>query len=288
MRQRGLLFGLLLGCLGWWDISVSLGEAKRPYIGEGVGVLLQYDQAAARTRALQDAMREAVAQVVQDLADPNALAGKAQALRTRVYANPLQYVLSYRVLWEYPDQTKKMYRVGIEADIDVPDVGRAMDGIGLARRQDARQLVIFMAERYTNQTSETFAASGGIVAEVLRRNLQAQGLRLLNLDPGRLWDGLEPSAIAVGKKLEAKIVLVGWATVQPGVPEASQGQNVHHAKVEVKALPIDGQSPITQAQVEATATGDTTEQSAAHALEQAAQEMTTRLVPALLGYRSGR
>lgn len=287
MRQHWLRLGLLLGLLGW-DAGVSLAETKRPYIAEGVGAMIQYDHAAARARALQGAMREAVEQVVLDMVDPSALAGRAQALRTRVYAKPLQYVLSYRVLWEYPDPAQKVYRVGVEADIAVAEVGRAVEALGLARRQDPRQLVIFMAERYTGQTSQTFAASGGIVAEVLRDTLQAQGLRVINLDPGRLWDGQETSALAVGKQLEAKIVLVGWAKVQPVSSEVPEGRTTYHAKVEVKALPTDSQTPITQAQGEATVGPDAGEHGAALALEQAALDMTTRLVPVLLGYRAGR
>lgn len=287
MRQRWLLVGLLLGLLGR-DAGISMADAKRPYIAEGVGAMIQYDQAAARARALQGAMREAIEQVVLDMVDASALAGKAQALRTRVYANPLQYVLSYRVLWEYPDPTQKVYRVGVEADIAVAEVSRAVEAIGLARRQDPRQLVIFMAERYTGQTSQTFAAGGGVVAEVLRRSLQAQGLRVINLDPGRLWDGLETSALAVGKQLEAKIVLVGWANVQSGPPEATAGRTAYRAKVEVKALPTDGQGLIAQAQVETTTSTDAEEPSAAQALEQAALDIVTRLTPLLLGYRAGR
>ena len=42
-----------------------------------------------------------------------------QALRARIYAKPLQYIVSYRVLWEYPDPPQKVYRVGVEAEIPV-------------------------------------------------------------------------------------------------------------------------------------------------------------------------
>src|SRR5207302_5142687 len=117
------------------------------------------------------------------------------------------------------DVPQKVYRVGIEAEITVSEVSRALDTIGLARREDLQRLVIFMAERYPGQTSQTYAAGRGVVAQVLRKELQAQGLRVINLDPGRLWDGLEASALAVGKQIDAKIVLVGWAEVQPAPPE---------------------------------------------------------------------
>jgi len=257
------------------------------YIAEGVGAMVQYDHAAARGRALQGAFREALEQAVVDMVEPNALLSNLQALRTRVYAKSLQYIVSYRVLWEYPDPPQKVYRVGIEAEIAVSEVSRALDSIGLSRRREDPRLAIFMAERYPGQTSQTFAASRGVVAEVLRKELQEQGLRVINMDPGRLWDGQEASALAVGKKLDAKIVLVGWVEVQAGRQEGTDGA-ANQAKVEVKALATETSEEIAQAQVEATAPLAEGSQGEAQALELAATEIASRLVPPLSTYRSWR
>lgn len=268
----------------------SLGSPIEPYIAEGVGAIVQYDQTAARVRALQGAFREALEQAVADMVEPSALVSSLQALGTRVYVKPLQYIRSYRVLWEYPDVPQKVYRVGVEAAIAVSEVSRALDAIGLVRRrEDLQRLVIFMAERYPGQTSQTYAAGRGVVAQVLRKELQAQGLRVINLDPGRLWDGQETSALAVGKKIDAKIVLVGWAEVQPA-PQEKPGdvQPAIQAKVEVRALATETSGPIAQARVAATAPQDEGAQGEAQALMAAATEIAARLTPVLSAYRSGR
>ena len=280
-RSVGLTVGLLL-CV------YSPASPTEQYIAEGVAAIVQYDQAAARLRALQGAFREALEQAVADMVETSALVSNLQALQARVYAKPLQYIRSYRVLWEYPDMPQKVYRVGVEAEITVTEVSRALDAIGLARREDLQRLVIFMAERYPGQTSQTYAAGRGVVAQVLRRELQAQGLRVINLDPGRLWDGLETSALAVGKRIDAKIVLVGWAEVQP-TPQAHPGdsQPAIQAKVEVKALATETSGQIAQAQVEATAPQDEGSQGEAQALMEAATEIAARLTPALSAYRPG-
>src|SRR5712691_9910790 len=224
-RSVGLTVGLLL-CV------YSLASPTEQYIAEGVAAIVQYDQAAARLRALQGAFREALEQAVADMVETSALVSNLQALRTRVYAKPLQYIRSYRVLWEYPDVPQKVYRVGVEAEIAVSEVSRALDSIGLSRRREDPRLAIFMAERYPGQTSQTFAASRGVVAEVLRKELQEQGLRVTTMDPGRLWDGQEASALAVGKKLDAKIVLVGWVEVQARRQDGTDGVAANQAKVE--------------------------------------------------------
>jgi hypothetical protein len=282
-RSVGLTVGLLLYVYGY-----SLASPTEQYIAAGVGAIIQYDQAAARVRALQGAFREALEQAVADMVETSALVSNLQALRTRVYAKPLQYIRSYRVLWEYPDVPQKVYRVGVEAEITVSEVSRALDAIGLARREDRQRLAIFMAERYPGQTSQTYAAGRGVVAQVLRKELQAEGLRVINLDPGRLWDGLETSALAVGKQIDATIVLVGWAEVQPTPPEPpGNAPPAMQAKVEVKALAIETSGQIAQAQIAARVPLHEGPEGEAQALMEAATEVAARLVPALSAYRPG-
>jgi hypothetical protein len=228
---------------------------------------------------------------VADMVDTTALVSSNwQALRTRIYAKPLQYIVSYRVLWEYPDPPQKVYRVGVEAEIPVHDLSNALNAIGLGRRrEDAQRIVIFMAERFPGQMSHTFAASRGVVADVLRKELLEQGMRVMTLDPGRLWDGQTASALEVGKQLNAKIVLAGWAEVGPGQPEGTDGTRWSmQAKVEVKAFATDTSEEIDQAQVEATVPPAAGTQGDAEALAQAATEIAMRLVPALSLYQSGR
>ena len=290
MRQRWLGLGLTLGLL---VCSYDYGVAglTEQYIAEGVAAMVQYDQGAARLRALQGAFRDALEQAVADMIDTSALVNSNwQALRARIYAKPLHYIVSYRVLWEYPDPPQKVYRVGVEAEIPVSELNQALDAIGLARRREnAWRIVIFMAERYPGQTSQTFAASRGVVADVLRQELLDQGLRVITLDPGRLWDGQTASALAVGKQLNAKLVLAGWAELEPGWPEGANGASWSvQAKVEVKAFATETSEEIAQAQVEATVPPAEGTQGNATALAQAATEIAERLIPALSAYRSGR
>src|SRR5262244_1226126 len=283
-RSVGLTVGFLLCVYG-------LASPAEQYIAEGVGAIIQYDQAAARLRALQGAFREALEQAVADMIDTSALVSSHwQALRARIYTKPLQYIVSYRVLWEYPDPPQKVYRLGVEAEIPVSELSRALDTIGLTRRrEDALRIVIFMAERYPGQTLQTYAASRGVVADVLRKELLDQGLRVIPMDPGRLWDGQTASALVVGKQLNAKLVLTGWAEVEPGRPEGTQRASWSvQAKVEVKAFATETSEEIAQAQVEATVPPAEGTQGDAQALAQAATEIAERLIPSLSAYRSGR
>jgi hypothetical protein len=288
MRQRWLGLGLTLGLLAC-SYGYGVASLTEQYIAEGVGAMIQYDQAAARLRALQGAFRAALEQAVADMVDTSAFVSSHwQALHARIYAKPLQYIVSYRVLWEYPDPPQKVYRVGVEAEIPVRELSHALDAIGLTRREDTWRIVMFMAERFPGQTSQTFAASRGVVADVLRKELLDQGLHIIALDPGRLWDGQTASALEVGKQLNAKLVLTGWAEVEPGQPKGTYGAPWSlQAKVEVKAFATETSEEIAQAQVEATVPPAEGTQGDAEALAQAAAEIAERLIPALSTYQSG-
>ena len=114
-------------------------------------------------------------------------------------------------------------------------------------------------------------------------------MRVITLDPGRLWDGQTASALVVGKQLNAKLVLAGWAEVEPERPAGTKGTAWSvQAKVEVRAFATETSEEIAQAQVEATVPPAEGTQGDAEALAQAASEIVERLIPALSTYRSGR
>ncbi len=141
MRQRWLGLGLTIGLLAG-SYGYGVAGLTEQYIAEGVAAMVQYDQAAARLRALQGAFREALEQAVADMVDTSALVSHNwQALRARIYAKPLQYIVSYRVLWEYSDPPQKVYRVGVEAEIPVSELSHALDAIGLTRRREDTRIV---------------------------------------------------------------------------------------------------------------------------------------------------
>src|ERR671925_1135358 len=86
-----------------WGGGRVAEPAEVPQVVEGVGAILQQNQAAARSRAVQDALRKALEQAVAGLLEPTALGDRPPAIGGSLYAQTPQYIRSYRVLWEYPD-----------------------------------------------------------------------------------------------------------------------------------------------------------------------------------------
>lgn len=287
LRLSWTCFLLLLVCGAaprCW--AASIGH----YTVSGMSALLQYDQAAARTRALQAAFREALEEAIADLVAPNMLTNNLQGVKSRLYAKPLAYMRSYRVLWEYPDSPQKVYRVGLEAEVAVNEVGRVLDSLGIPRRRDeVRRFAIFMGERQTAQTPRNLGSVGGIVAGVLRQELLAQGLRVAELEALRQWDGQDASALSASKKAEAKIVLIGWVDTQPNTPEGTEGAGTGlRVLMQVRALATEGGGEISHIQVETPVTQDEADNGSTQVIEKAATELATRMIASLYAYRQER
>jgi hypothetical protein len=129
-------YALLLALVACGDAESWAAGGK--YTGEGTGVILQADQVTARERAMQEALRDTIEQAVVDLFGADKIVARRQSLKSRLYTRPWQYVRSYRVLWEYPDIPQKVYRVGVEAEVSVNDVRRALEATSSSR---TRQVV---------------------------------------------------------------------------------------------------------------------------------------------------
>jgi hypothetical protein len=279
------VLSLIIGLGSAADAAVSVAE---PRIVEGMGAIIQRDQAAARTRAMHDALRKALEQVVAERLDSVVLVESLHELETRLYAQALKYILSYRVLWEYPDTLQKVYRVGVEAEVAVDEVTQEIQALGLTRsREDTGRLLVLIVEHHLGQTHQSVSGrNGGVVAQVLRTQLQAQGFHLVSVEDSPPWDGRDSSALTTGKKVGAALVLVGQATVQKVRGEvAGMSLQALQANVQVQALMTATGVQVALEHAEATAFHADAILGGAQALEKAATEVAARLIPPLQMYQ---
>jgi hypothetical protein len=265
--------------------AVGVGEQR---VVEGVGAIVQRNQAAARARAVRSALRKALEQVVAELLDPFVLVDNLQGLEKRLYTQALKYIRSYRVLWEYPDASQKVYRVNLEVEVAVDEVVQEIQALGLGQRGGGRsRLLIFVVEHRLGRTQlSTFGGDGGVVAQVLRTQLQAQGLHVMRLGAGTAWDGRESSALVLGKEVGADVVLVGQARVQKVRNEvAGMSLQAVQARVQVQALTTATGEQLALERAEATALHTDAILGGTQALEKAAAKVAARLVSPLRAYR---
>ena len=101
----------------------------------GLGAILQGDQAEARQSAIASSLRQALEQTVAQLLSPDASAAHFQTLKERIYGRAPRYVRSYRVLSEYPDLQRQVYRVELEVEVATDALMRVISRLGLIRAE---------------------------------------------------------------------------------------------------------------------------------------------------------
>lgn len=287
----GMMCLLLVYGLPWATATTHGSPAV-----EGVGVIVQNNQAAARTRAIQEAMRKAIEQVVADLLEPRMIVEHRQALETQVYARAERFIRSYRILWEYPDVGQKVYRVGLEAEVAASDITQTVGALGgsparppvvAVEGAEKGGILVRFVENQLEQTGlGTFGRVSGIVAAGLRTQLQAQGLRLVTPEPATPWDGQESSALTAARAVGARVVLVGRADVER-IRSDVAGVALHavEASVQVHAFVTQSGEQLAVERIQTTALHTDATMASKQALEKATVALTARLVPSLQAYQ---
>jgi hypothetical protein len=289
-------FGAVIGVLLLWGQPWAAAVTHAPPVVEGVGVIVQNNQAAARTRAIQEAMRKTIEQVVTELVDPHLLVAYRQTLEAQVYARAERFIRSYRVLWEYPDVSQKVYRVGIEAEVASGDITQTIGTLGgvaggtpgvAPDGGEKGWILVRLVENQLEQTGlGTFGRVSGIVAAGLRMQLQAQGLRLITPEPTTPWDGQELSALMAARAAGAGVVLVGRADVQRIRSDvAGVALQAVEASVQVQAFAAQSGERLTLERIQTTALHTDPTMASKQALEKAAVALVIRLIPTLRAYQ---
>jgi hypothetical protein len=131
----------------------------------------------------------------------------------------------------------------------------------------------------------TLGRDRGVVVQVLRSQLQAQGFRLVSLEPSMPWDGQDNSALATGRQAGAGVVLVGQARVQKVRQEvAGMPLQAVQATVQVQALATTMGQQLAMERAEATVFHADAILGGKQALETAATKVAARLVVPLRLY----
>jgi hypothetical protein len=285
-----MLFVLLL-----WSVPGTVASGPGPLVVEGVGVIVQDNQAAARTRAVREALRKAIEDAVTELLDQRLVVEQRQILQTQVYTRPERFIRSYRVLWEYPDMAQKVYRVALEADVASAAITQAMrpsEGVsegpvGMATSGEEKGwLLLRVVENQLEQAGLGMSGRvNGVVAARLRTEFQAQGLRMVTGESTTPWDGQESSALMTARLVGARVVLIGRADVEQIRSDvAGVALQAVEATVQVQAFVVQTGERLTREYVQTTALHTVASLAGKQALEKAAITLATRLVPVLRVY----
>jgi hypothetical protein len=270
---------LLLG----YTTSLALNVDEQQVV-QGIGAIIKRNQATARSRAINNALRKALEQALLTTLDPLELIDNAHTLETTLYARALTYIRSYRVLWEYPDVTQSVYRVGIEVSLATDEVNKTIQALGLAQSDanHGRVLVLITEHRLQRSHLSSLADNDGVVAQTLRHYFESHNFQTVRLVADATWDGQASTALMAAKRAGAEVVLIGQASAEKVRSDvAGMPLQTVHASVQVQALATATGKRLAMEHVEATALHIDAVLGGTHALRKAAVEVASRLEPQL-------
>jgi hypothetical protein len=181
------------------------------------------DPAAARDKAVEDALRRAVEQAVGTMIESETAVENYQLLSDRIYSQSSGYVKNYKILSE--NKEGNLLRVKIEAEVSSGAIGNDLSGIGILQRRlkYPRVMVMIVENNVLNSASlwNVYTVSNSQAESTISERLKSRGFnvvdphyqrKVLNEQEARdAWQGNYGVAGKFGKKVGAEVVIVGQA-----------------------------------------------------------------------------
>ena len=203
-------------------LSLALSaQDTRMISAEGVASV-GADPAAARDKAIEDALRRAVEQAVGTMVESETTVENYQLLSDRIYSHSSGYVKHYEVTSETRDGG--LVRVKISAEVDSGDLNNDLSAIGLLqKRMKYPRVMVMIAEDNVLGADywQTYSVSTSQSEAQIAAKLKAKGFnvvdpmdlrRQVSADEARsAWSGQYDVAGRMGTRVGAEIVIIGQA-----------------------------------------------------------------------------
>jgi len=182
------------------------------------------DPAAARDKAIEDALRRAVEQAVGTIVESETAVENYQLLSDKIYSHSSGYVKDYKVVSEKTEGG--LVRVTVAANVSSGELNNDLSAIGLLQRRMKYPRVMVMIVEQNILNSETYwnqyvhsgsQAEASIVKKLKEKGFnvvdsQVQRRQVVPADAHAAWEGNYETAGNIGTKFGAEIVIVGEAT----------------------------------------------------------------------------
>ncbi len=251
------------------------------------------DAEKTRRRALDDAFRQAVDQVIGTLVTPETRKAKAEAIKTRVLRRAKAYVVSHRVLDEGAEGA--VYQVHVEAIVGdallrndlraltIPLVGDPAVGVGGQVGEGAGGKPVPVAP---GRPKLAILVIGGVevepLVERLTRELGTRGWEVAVAQRAEVPQD-DASVLRLGHAEGARVTVVASAVLREG--GAIRGTRLRGAEADVLVRVVDGTGAAPQRLVEsrlgAAGVGESAELASASAWRLAAERAGASLGPLL-------
>jgi len=296
---KKIIFGLvLIGILIPSYLNAGSVTAR------GQAAIVNNDKAMARDKAIEDALRRAVEQVVGTMVTSETKTRDFQLLEDNIYTHSKGYVESYKIVSEKVEDN--VYIVDIQAEVSSGKIEGKLKAIGIAISRKGKPRVMFLiAEQNVGQETPSYwwgttasVSDIGIVENTMINIFQKNGFTVIDRqavsgkikvkDAYRVASLTSDAAKSIANQTDAQIVIFGQAIAkslgnQPiGTSPDSPKYPTASANISVRALNTDN------GEILATATGEhvyphPSEISAGNnALKMAAEKVANQLIDGIM------
>jgi hypothetical protein len=211
------------------NVQAENPSSTKTVVAIGTGKIYKEDSASARKEAIENSLVSAVERVAIGLIPPESYSRAFQKLNEALYDQTAKFVQDYKVLAE--SAVKDVYKVMVEANISVTDLGKYLSGAGIMTEgQSLPKILILVSEQNLQDTSPKYwwggqsPVSNTLSGIALVKTLKSRGFPVIDArqipqtaTTGEKYgrpDLNKNDAVDIGRALKADIVIFGKAVVE--------------------------------------------------------------------------
>ena len=182
------------------------------------------DMSASRNGAIAASLVSAVTKVLTEIASPDTVVGHFQVISENILTHTDQFIIGYKMLTE--STHGKQHRVMVRATVSVKRLKKALKNSGIYVGQKNYPSVLYcIAEKQVNDLNFQYwwgsqqVWQAGTVTAALNRISEEKGLVVMRPETTALQRAYAlqlsgPEAVALGRQMQADVVVVGEAVAQ--------------------------------------------------------------------------
>lgn len=271
---------------------LCLQEIKRVET-EGLASIKDGDVAAARDKAIDDALRRAVEQTVGTIVESETMVKNYELLSDRILTRSDGYISGYKILEE--KQQEKLYRVKLLVDVGTDRLKDDLDAIGLLIRRMRKPRIMVMITDENIQAVGIFnkyIASISHSEGIMIRKLREKGFTVVDAvqvkqnlsrdEAVRAFTGDNKTASLLGNQAGAEVIIVGEAIAAPGSRVGNSQLISNNATITARAIKAGSSEVIAQADEEGAAVHTNPLIGAQQAIKNSAEKLADVIIEQIL------
>jgi hypothetical protein len=280
-------------CLSW-SIG-AYGQEVQTITVKGESWFEGSDGLIGKDRAIKDAVVRALEQVVEAMISSETRVQNFQLLNDEIYTKTEEYVQDYKIIVE--NQRTNVYEVTIQATVATGPIKKKLDALGLFRQEVGKpRVMILVAEQNNGKQDYSYSwghhqgeqADLAIAENTIMDHFREQGFEFVDHNPKlkdikstpafQLEELNDPAAIALGKEVDAEVVVVGKAVAEYTGNIAGTSMKSVQANISLKAIQTDNGRVLSSGAEHAAAVHIDEVTAGAEALKKASAKISEKMI----------